>query len=317
MRPPQSYGGPGSFQSRLENQLIELKCTINYHDKFKFSLIENIIIFSSSKYMAFLIYQKIRGAKIILRLDGVNKKHKFNKVKIKTYIYSEIDNLVSIFIARFLATTIIYQSEYVKNCWQKYGVAKNKNHYIIHNGVNIEDYSSSCNDSYQQEAIICVIEGSIDDLVGVEILNSLSEKVDVYGKISDTLKNKITNKNVNIMGPVKRESIPDILNKYKIFLLLEVNPACPNSLIEAMAAGLIPVGFKTGSVSEILEETEKFMADYGSNSEKFEIPDLKKLNQNITKAIMSPNISHIYKDRVKKHFDIKKIALKYLNIFSQ
>jgi glycosyltransferase involved in cell wall biosynthesis len=317
MRPPQSYGGPGSFQSRLENQLLELKCQINYHVKFRFSLIENIIIFSSSKHLIFLIYQKIRGARIILRLDGINTKHKFNKLNIKSYIYSELDNIVSICIARFLATTIIYQSEYVKNCWQKYGVPKNKNHFIIHNGVNIDDYSSCCYDFYQQDARICVIEGSIDDLVGIEILNSLSEKVDVYGKISDELKNKITNNNINIIGPVKREHIPEVLKKYKIFLLLEVNPACPNSLIEAMAAGLIPVGFKTGSVNEILAENQKFMAEYGSNSEKYEIPDLEKLNQKISNAIVSSNISNLYQEHARKNFDIKKIALKYFKIFTQ
>lgn len=314
MRTPQLHGGPGSFQSRLETELSTLGCLIYHHKKFRFDRIGNIIVFSSTKHLLFLIYQKLIGSKIILRLDGLNKKHRYNNASYLLYVYSELDNLLSACIANFLSDTIIYQSEYVKKCWEKSWIKFKRKSYVVYNGVNIESYAARSGEPKVSDVKICVVEGAIDDFVGVKILNSLAYRVDVYSAIAENIRNQINNDNVRLIGLVNREVMPKLLTEYNVFLLLEVNPACPNSLIEAMAAGLIPVGFRTGSVGEILGETDVFMADYGSNSEKYEMPNLNSLNAYIEKAIASASASQIYRARADTFFNIKTVAQRYIEI---
>ena len=59
--------------------------------------------------------------------------------------------------------------------------------------------------------------------------------------------------NISFQGHIPREKVKEILsNNKRIFFLLELNPPCPNSLIEAISVGLPCIGFDTGSFKELL-----------------------------------------------------------------
>lgn len=316
MRKAQPYGGPGSFQKQLEAQLQAAGYKISHFKNFKFRKIENIIVFSSTKHIFFLFYQYLRGSNIILRLDGVNKKHKYKKVSIFYFIYSELDNFLSYFTAQFLATCIIFQSEYILNDWYLKGFnAKRKKIKVILNGVDTNQFYPMNKNRYVDK--ICVVEGSIDDMVAINILNKLEIECHVYGKIDKFYRDKVTNNFVKFFGVYPRDKMAGILNDYKVFLMLEVNPPCPNSLIEAMSCGLIPVSFKSGSVSEIITCTEPFLIDYDGNPEKYEIPNMETLNQTINKALNSfEYTSHVYRNLVLDKMNINNISIQYLNLLN-
>ena len=59
----------------------------------------------------------------------------------------------------------------------------------------------------------------------------------------------------------------------------EINPPCPNSVIEALACGLPVVGFDTGSLRELLGEAGGKLVPYGGNPWKLEQPDVPALAQ--------------------------------------
>jgi glycosyltransferase involved in cell wall biosynthesis len=313
MRKPQPYGGPGSFQRQLETQFLEADYKIKHFQNFKFRKFENIIVFSSTKHIFFLVYQYLLGSNIILRLDGLNKKHKYKKVNIFYFIYSELDNLLTYIIAQFIASVIIFQSEYILNNWKQRGLnVQNKKIKVILNGVDTNQFYPMNKNRYEDK--ICVVEGSIDDLVSVNILNNLKIECHVYGKIDRFYRDKITNDFVKFFGVFSRDEMPGILNDYKVFLMLEVNPPCPNSLIEAMSCGLIPVSYKSGSVCEIVTCTDAFLIEYDGNPEKYDIPNIDTLNSTIQDAIKSFEYStHLYRNLVIEKMNIKNISMQYLS----
>ena len=57
----------------------------------------------------------------------------------------------------------------------------------------------------------------------------------------------------------------------------EVNPPCPNSVIESLACGLPVIGFDTGSLSEIVQGDAGRLAPYGANQWKLEKPNIQAL----------------------------------------
>ena len=57
----------------------------------------------------------------------------------------------------------------------------------------------------------------------------------------------------------------------------EINPPCPNSVIEALACGLPVVGFETGSLRELIGEAAGRLVPYGGNQWRLEQPDVPAL----------------------------------------
>jgi glycosyltransferase involved in cell wall biosynthesis len=57
----------------------------------------------------------------------------------------------------------------------------------------------------------------------------------------------------------------------------EVNPPCPNSVIEALACGLPVIGFDSGSLKELVTDDAGSIVPYGANPWKLETPDISAL----------------------------------------
>ena len=81
---------------------------------------------------------------------------------------------------------------------------------------------------------------------------------EIYGEVDNiNYATELQNfKNVKIKGVVSRDEIKDIFKKNKkyIFVSLEINTACPNSVIEALNFGIPVLGYNSGSMSEIIDD---------------------------------------------------------------
>ena len=102
-------------------------------------------------------------------------------------------------------------------------------------------------------------------------------------------------------------------NKKRIFLLLELNPPCPNSMIEALCLGIPCIGFNSGSFEELLDGAG-IVLPYDTDVWKLEPPDMEYLIEAVN------NVSNHYEELSKKaheissRYDLNVMCQKYLNI---
>ncbi|MCJ7433941.1 MAG: glycosyltransferase family 4 protein, partial [Anaerolineales bacterium] len=82
---------------------------------------------------------------------------------------------------------------------------------------------------------------------------------------------------INWMGAVARERIPEIDRSAHVLFSADLNPACPNSVIEAMACGLPVVAFDTGALNELVLNDSGRLVSYGGDPWKIEQPDVPAL----------------------------------------
>ncbi len=62
-----------------------------------------------------------------------------------------------------------------------------------------------------------------------------------------------------------------------MFFSSDLNPACPNSVIEALACGLPVVAFDTGALNELVLNDSGRLVPYGGDAWKIEQPDVPSL----------------------------------------
>ena len=79
------------------------------------------------------------------------------------------------------------------------------------------------------------------------------------------------------LGVIPHEQIPDLDRSAHLFFTAEINAACPNSVVEALACGLPVVGYATGSIPELVGDDAGAVRPYGSDHWKLEVPDSEEL----------------------------------------
>ena len=83
-------------------------------------------------------------------------------------------------------------------------------------------------------------------------------------------------------GPVDWGDIPGMDRAAHLLYAADLNAACPNSVIEALACGLPVVSFDTGALPELVSPSAGRVAAYGGNPWQLEPPDMTAL---ITAAV--------------------------------
>jgi glycosyltransferase involved in cell wall biosynthesis len=74
-----------------------------------------------------------------------------------------------------------------------------------------------------------------------------------------------------------------------VYLSLDIHPACPNTVAEALACGAPVVAFDTGALPELVDETCGIIVPYGSNPWDLEYPDVESLMLGIKKIFNNYN----------------------------
>jgi len=224
------------------------------------------------------------------------------------FFFSEIRQINVWFIRKFLSDKIIYQSKFIKKCWQDYDYL-NIPSSIIYNGSNIQQYHKR---KIRKKLRFISVEGELNCEPMYSILEGLSDlNIDVYGKFDHKRASKIKGK-IIFKGPVSKDQVLKVLPKYDVFLTVELLPPCSNSIIEAMSFGLPILGYKTGSSYELVKKTG-LLAEYINDPWKIESPDVSKLRELL--PILRKNYKKLSFFSWKRHqnkFDNKKILKKYV-----
>lgn len=287
-----------------------------------------VLVIGGTRELPALLRTRQRGVRVVQRLDGLNWIHRVRPVSLKHSLRAEFGNQLLSFIRRYVAGKIIYQSEFSRWWWNKrFGQLKIPFD-VIHNGVDLDTYSPGeglPQDFYR----LLVVEGSLgggyEDGLGnaIRLAEGLSNRglpmqVQVVGEVSLALRAEWqVRSGVSLLwsGLLPRENIPSIDRGAHLLFSADVHPACPNSVVEALACGLPVVAFDTGALSELVSAESGFVGPYGSDSWKLEPPVTTNLVDGAEKILKDwSSFSRAARLRAEGFFGLEKMTDRYLEV---
>jgi glycosyltransferase involved in cell wall biosynthesis len=142
-------------------------------------------------------------------------------------------------------------------------------------------------------------------------------EVQIVGEVAPTLQAEWTARcavPLRWAGLVKREEIPALMRSAHLLFSADIHPACPNSVIEALACGLPVVSFDTGSLAELVTPDCGAIAPYGSDSWKLQPPLVENLVSGAESVLKDwPRFSAAARQRAVAAFGLKAMTEKYLD----
>ena len=270
-----------------------------------------------------------RGIRIVQRLDGLNWIHRVRPVSLKHSLRAEYGNLLLSMIRRFLADRIVYQSGFSHTWWNQRFGNPGKPFSVIYNGVDLAAYAPGGEGRPADICRLLVVEGSLgggyED--GLENAVRLGEglaargwplEVQVVGEVSESLKTAWMAKTTLALrwsGLVRREEIPALDRSAHLLFSADVHPACPNSVIEALACGLPVLAFDTGSLMELVTPDVGFVGPYGSDAWKLERPEVAGLVPGAEQVLKDwATFSRAARARAERLFGLEEMVNHYLEV---
>jgi glycosyltransferase involved in cell wall biosynthesis len=256
-----------------------------------------VLVIAGTRFLPRLNRVRRRGIRVVQRLDGINWVQRVKWSGLKYTVRAVYGNFMLSLIRSRFADRVIYQSQFVRQWWEDwYGVAKAPATVVI-NGVDLQTYTPEGeherpNNIYR----MLLLEGSLARGLNsglfhaVSVAEKLSAKypmeVVVAGTVDEATQKKlnsvlsvrsVVNLSVKFLGTVPRAEIPKLARSSHLMYCAEVNPPCPNSVIESLACGLPIIGFDTGSLKELVGDDAGCIVPYGANPWKLETPDTEAL----------------------------------------
>jgi glycosyltransferase involved in cell wall biosynthesis len=280
-----------SFRAKFEDGLGKrgIDVTHNLEEKS-----DAILVIGGTRSLLPLWKAKRRGTPIVQRLDGINWVQRVRWSGVRYTLRAEYGNALLALIRNRLADRVIYQSEFIRGWWEDwYGVARIPAH-VIWNGVDLDLYTPGGRDTSPPHPPyrLLVVEGSLAgglDMglrVAVQLAEALAERfqieLTIAGAVDEYTRSRFEKDDkipVEFLGVIQREQIPEFMRSSHLLFSAEINPPCPNSVIEALACGLPVVGFDTGSLRELIGENAGKLVSYGGDPWKLEQPDVTALAQ--------------------------------------
>ncbi len=287
-----------------------------------------VLVIGGARQVVSLYRAKQRGVRVVQRLDGINWIHTVRPVSLKHSLRAEYGNLLLAFIRRFMADSIIYQSGFSQHWWDRRFGALQKPFSVVYNGVDLGTYAPGRKPDAGLYRLL-VVEGSLGGGYesglenAVRLADGLAARgwpmeVQVVGEVSPALRDEWTARSsapIRWAGLVKREEIPALMRAAHLLFSADVHPACPNSVIEALACGLPVVSFDTGSLTELVPPDCGFIAPYGSDSWKLQPPDVSGLVVGAETVLKDwPRFSAAARKHAEAAFGLENMVDAYLDV---
>jgi len=322
----QGLGGVTSFRLKFENGLAARGVEVTNDPSQEADV---ILVLAGTRHLAPLRKAHRRGTRIVQRLDGINWLQRARWMGPRYTIRAIYGNANLSHIRRRLADHVIYQSEFIKHWWEDWYKPARVPSSVIINGVDLSRYTPhGLHERPSGHHRILVVEGSLAGGQNYGIYNAaalaqtLSKKYKmelmVVGRVDSHTKSRFRNQTtfrMQFMDTVSRDHIPWLMRSSHLLYSAEVNPPCPNSVIEALACGLPVVGFDTGSLPEIVQGDAGRIVPYGADHWKLKPPDIPLLAKAVEEVLEEQTrFRKAARDRAEAAFDVDQMVDEYLKV---
>jgi glycosyltransferase involved in cell wall biosynthesis len=288
-----------------------------------------LLVLAGTRHLLALRSARRRGMRIVQRLDGINWVHRVRWAGPRYTLRAIYGNMNVSFIRARLAHEVIYQSQFIKHWWEDWYRPARVPSSVILNGVDLDQYTPhGLHERPSGHYRLLVVEGSLAGaqnygvLHAVALAERLSKKfkieLRIVGRVDPRTKSRLTHQTafrLQFMDTLPREHIPWLMRSSHALFSAEVNPPCPNSVIEALACGLPVIGFETGSLAEIVQGDAGRLVPYGANPWKLETPDIPALADAAGEVLDNqPRFRSSARERAKAGFDVETMVDDYLKV---
>ncbi|MCE9645475.1 MAG: glycosyltransferase family 4 protein [Chloroflexi bacterium] len=286
-----------------------------------------VLVIAGTRFLPDLWRARRRGIRVVQRLDGINWVQRVRWTGARYHLRAEYGNVMLSLIRSQFADHVIYQSRFIRHWWQDwYGMARVPATVII-NGVDLQAYTPEGPHERPIDRFrLLLLEGSLARGLNsglfhaVSLAEKLSEKypmeVMVAGNVDEATRQKLQSKvPVKFLGVIPRGQIPALARSSHLMYCAEVNPPCPNSVIEALACGLPVVGFDSGSLKELVTQEAGRVVPYGGDPWKLETPDVSALALSAADVLMNQEqFRAAARKRAESAFGLEQMTDAYLKI---
>ena len=322
-----NVGGVSSFQAKLAAGLE--KCGHQVCHDLRETPFQAVLLTGGVRDLPRLARLRGGGVRIVQRLDGINWLHRRLRTGARHFLRAEYGNRLLVLLRARFVTRIVYQSEFVQGWWRERYGQEEVPASVIHNGVDLSVFTpAGAHERPPDRSRLLLVEGSLQGGYehGLETALSLAERLaenrlvelQVVGRVSLELQSDMQKRSrIPILwaGLVPQEQIPGLDRSAHLLYSADLNAACPNSVIEALACGLPVVGFATGALPEMVTGDSGRLVPYGGDPWKLDRPDVLALANSA--AAMLQNQAHFRaaaRQRAEEAFDLDRMVERYLEV---
>jgi glycosyltransferase involved in cell wall biosynthesis len=326
LTPRHGGGGPASFQGRLQAEFDRLGVETTFDPRDR--PLDAVLVFAGTKDLPALSACRRSGVRIVQRLDGINWLHRRRPGSPFRFLRAELLNWQLRLIRSVFADRIVYQSDFTRDLWQtRFGAVPGARQRVIRNGVALDEYPAQRGG---HDGTLLAVEGTLDfNAPAAAMVRAANESIvragmlrrlSIYTRILppwipfwEGLEPPPETPGMRPRGEVRARQAQAAL-----FLTLELNPPCPNAVIEALASGLPVIGYDTGSAGELVGEGGE-LAEFGGDPWRLDVPRnldaLARLADRVLKDWSA--YSRKARRRAEAHFDIRRAAQSYLEVLAE
>lgn len=309
-----------------------------------------VLVIGGTRDLAGLWRLRRQGIPVVQRLDGMNWLHRLAGIRKdgwRHYLRAEYGNRLLALIRSRLANRVVYQSEFARRWWERVHGTLPLPTRVIHNGVDLKSYSpESAGSPPRDRWRLLMVEGSL--MGGYE--QGLRAAVDlsirlahllvapgcpvekrpvellVAGRVSESVQHQWEARlqqrrgtlpvSLSWAGLVPLDQIPQLDRSAHLLYSSDIHPACPNSVIEALACGLPVIAFDTGALPEMVLGESGIVVPYGGDPWKLDPPDVEALAQAALAILAAQERYRIGARRqAEAAFGLDQMVEKYLGMF--
>jgi glycosyltransferase involved in cell wall biosynthesis len=242
-----------------------------------------VLVIGGTRQLQRLWRVKRRGIPIVQRLDGMNWIHRVLNTGIRHWIRAEYGNII------------------LSNIRASLGSLLGGYEFGLENAIELASHIAYSHDGGQRVELMVVGRVSPGTKEHWESWIGRKEMNQVF--------------QINWLGAVPHDQIAEIYQSAHLFFSADINAACPNSVIEAIACGTPVAAFDTGALAELLGDGGGITVPYGGNPWQLDPPDIHSL---VSSALdLLHNLDH-YRESARQRalsgFDLEPMVDRYLEL---